>query len=49
MKEVDKIMMTVGTVKIYFLTADEGGQSIIPVGNFSTPIIIEEDRKLING
>ncbi|MEC0094363.1 hypothetical protein [Paenibacillus macquariensis] len=42
-------MMTVGTVKIYFLTADEGGQSIIPVGNFSTPIIIEEDRKLING
>ncbi|OMF21776.1 hypothetical protein BK133_27815 [Paenibacillus sp. FSL H8-0548] len=42
-------MKTVGTVKIYFLTADEGGQSIIPVGNFSIPIIFEEDRELING
>ncbi|WP_138756251.1 hypothetical protein [Paenibacillus sinopodophylli] len=42
-------MQTVGKVKIYFLTIDEGGQSIIPVSNFSTPIIFEEDRDLING
>lgn len=42
-------MKTVGTVKIYFLNADEGGQSIIPVVNFSIPIIFEEDRELING
>ncbi|WP_169089045.1 hypothetical protein [Paenibacillus sp. PL91] len=42
-------MKTVGTVKRYFLTADEGGQSIVPVGYFSTPIIFEEDRELING
>ncbi|NOU96194.1 hypothetical protein GC093_23640 [Paenibacillus sp. LMG 31456] len=42
-------MKTIGTVKIYFLTAEEGGQSIIPVGNFSIPIIFEEDRELING
>ncbi|WP_270877647.1 hypothetical protein [Paenibacillus aestuarii] len=42
-------MKTIGRVNIYFLTAEEGGQSIIPVGNFSIPIIFEEDRELING
>ncbi len=48
-ERVDKIMKTVGKVSIYFLTIDEGGQSNIPVSNFSIPIIFEEDRDLING
>ncbi|WP_127583383.1 hypothetical protein [Paenibacillus koleovorans] len=42
-------MKTIGKVRIYFLTAEEGGQNIIPVGNFSVPIIFEEDRGLIYG
>ncbi|MFF2089388.1 hypothetical protein [Paenibacillus sp. NPDC058174] len=42
-------MKTVGTIKLYFLTADEGGQSIIPKDNFSIPLVFEEDKELKNG
>ncbi|MDU0206486.1 MULTISPECIES: hypothetical protein [Paenibacillus] len=46
---VDKDLKTVGTAKLFFLTKEEGGQSIIPVRTFSSHIIFEEDRELIHG